>query len=172
MIVARVVPKSELASTLDSLKNWYNGYKFSNTSFSTTSSGSEKPVTLYNPQLVFVHLEHTTSDGRLASYLDEANAVHNSAVLSAVGETGLVAIHDLTNMLVAKANMPIAHIMTELSFSELFLEQEKRPKNVTWSLLYYLGIVTFCEEIQGLRAPNCAMTHLVSLGRCLGGCGH
>jgi hypothetical protein len=70
----RNFPESDLASKLDSIKRWYNGY-----TFSPTSSGSENP-TLYNPQLVFVHLTNTLSNTLSGpappSYMDEANAVH------------------------------------------------------------------------------------------------
>jgi hypothetical protein len=51
-IVSRALhhfPEDERILALKSLKMWYNGYKF-------CSSGAEIPL-LYNPQLVFVHLE-------------------------------------------------------------------------------------------------------------------
>jgi hypothetical protein len=151
----RDFPESERTSTLASLRRWYNGYMFS-----STSSGS-KNIPLYNPQLVFVHLKNTISGPAPASYIDEANAVHTSRVLSVVGETGPVTIHTLIDMLSSKAN---AHILNELSFDELMQEQEMRSKDVTWSLLYYLGIVSFFEDSgrHSLRAPNGTMVRLVS----------
>jgi hypothetical protein len=154
-IVTRALPESERASTLNSLKRWYNGYMFS-----PTLSGSENS-TLYNPQLLFVHLESTVCGQKPSSYVDEAT----DTVLSLVGETGPITIHDLIRMLSSKVN---ASIMSELSFIELMQEQEKRSKNVTWSLLHYLGIVTFCEDsdnqeegTHSLSAPNGTMTHLI-----------
>ena len=136
-IVARALldfPETERASTLDSLKCWYDGYMFS-----PTSSGSERPA-VYNPQLVFVHLENIISGRDTASCLDEANAVHTTRVLSVVDKTGPVTIGDLIDMLYSKAN---AGIMSEFSFAELMQEQNKLSKDVIWSLLYYVGIVTF-----------------------------
>ena len=165
----RGLPESELAFTLDCLKSWYNGYIFS------SILSSDETTALYNPQLVFSHLDDIIAGRPPMSYLEEANAVHTSTILSAVGETGPVTVHDLIGMLGPNANLPIAHIMTELSFDELLLEQEKRPKNATWSLLYYLGVVTFCKgstNFSRLRVPNCTMVHLVSLRTCLGGCDH
>jgi Predicted AAA-ATPase len=158
-IVKRALPESKQAHTLDSLKRWYNGYMFS-----FTSSGSEN-LTLYNPRLVFDHLQAAISDEISSSHIDEANATHTATVLSVVGETGPVAINDLINMLYSKVN---ARVLRELSFVELTREQEMRPRDVTWSLLYYLGIVTFCESagcpqgMQSLRVPNGSMVHLVS----------
>ena len=158
-IVERALPESKRASTLDSLKRWYNGYIFS-----PTSSSSEIP-TLYNPQLVFVHLQNVISDQAPPSYVDEANAVHTATVLSVVGKTGSVTISDLIDMLYSKANVSI---LNELSFLELIQEQEMRPKAVTWSLLYYLGIVTYSKDSccqvgkHILHVPNTTMVHLVS----------
>ena len=153
-IVKRALPESKQAHTLDSLKRWYNGYMFS-----FTSSGSEN-LTLYNPRLIFDHLQAAISDEISSSHIDEANATHTATVLSVVGETGPVAINDLINMLYSKVN---ARILRELSFVELMREQEMRPRDVTWSLLYYLGIVTFCENpgMQSLCVPNGTMVHLV-----------
>jgi hypothetical protein len=166
-IVERALPESKRASTLDSLKRLYNGYMFT-----FAPSGSENP-TLYNPQLVFVHLRYVISGQMLSSHLDEANAVHTATVLSVVGETGPVTIHDLIDMLYSKVD---ARILGELSFAELMREQEVRSKNVTWSLLYYLGVVTLCGNssreagTQNLCVPNSTMFHLVSPRTlCLGG---
>ena len=159
-IVERALPESERAYTLDTLKRWYDGHIFS-----PALSGSEDTA-LYNPQLVFVHLQNVVSGQSPPSYIDEATAVHTATVLSAVGETGPVTIDDLLDMLYSKAN---ARIMTELSFLELIKEPEKRSRNVTWSLLYYLGIVTFCKdlscpEMHSVCVPNKTMFHLVSPG--------
>lgn len=148
-------------STLAYLKNWHNGY-----TFSPASSGSKK-LTVYNPQLVFVHLENMAPGSTPLCHMNEANAVHTKTVLSLVGETGPVGISDLVDMLYSKAN---AHISTELSFTELMQGLDKRSEDVTWSLLYYLGIVTFCEDsdhpkdTHSLRAPNATMVQLVSPG--------
>jgi len=158
-IVSRALrdcPNSDTAGTLRDLKSWYNGYKFSSTS-------SDSEGTVYNPQLVFVHLDSIISGTTPSSYIDEANAVHNATVLSAVGETGLVTIHDLVHMISSEA---AAYIMTELSFPELMQDPEIRSEDVTWPLLYYLGIVAFSsdssEETKSLCIPNGTMRRLVS----------
>lgn len=167
-IVTRALPENERASALDSLKRWYNGYQFS-----PTLPGS-KNIRLYNPQLVFTHLRKFVSGSAPPSPIDEANAVHSAAVLSGVSEKGPVTISDLTGMLVSKTD---ASILTELSFRESMQEHETRSQNVTWSLLYYLGLVTFHKDLgprEGvyyLCAPNSTMVHLVSPGiPCLGEC--
>jgi Predicted AAA-ATPase len=176
-IVMRALPEGKRASTLDSLKRWYNGYMFSHAEY-----GSENP-TLYNPQQVFVYLRKTIS-GSAPPLYDEANAVHTAKVLSLVGETGPVTIYDLVSMLSTKVN---TSILTELSFLELMQEQEMWSSNVIWSLLYYLGVVTFCGgyklskegnaqsvpwEPYSLHVPNDGMYQRVSpwnvvLGRVL-----
>jgi hypothetical protein len=167
MRALREFSENEQKSTLASLKRWYNGYMFS-----PASSNSKEP--LYNPQLVFGHLDNITSGSTPPSFIDEANAVHTATVLSIVSETGPVTISDLIGMLSSRTG---ASILYELSFVEVLQEQETRSKNVTLSLLYYLGIVTFhkdpCSQKgrHSLCAPNSTMVHLVSPGiSCLGEC--
>jgi len=90
-----------------------------------------------------------------STYIEDANVVHTATVLSQVGEAGPVTIHDLIDMLYSKAD----HV--ELSF--LVHPQEIWPNKVTWSLLYYLGIVTFDSDCRySLRAPNCTLVYQVS----------
>jgi len=155
-IVKRALSEDKRTDTLHSLKYRHNGYRFS-----PTSSGSENP-TLYNPQLVFVHLGNAISDLAPESY----NAVHTSTVLSLVGKTGPVTISNLIDMFHEDAK---AQVLKEFSLIELMEDLETRP-NVTWSLLYYLGIVTFSKTSGYLRVPNATMNHLVSPGSRLGGC--
>lgn len=152
-------PEEVRKSTLSNLKHWYDGYMFN-----STSSSSEK-LALYNPQLVFVHLKNIISGSALQSFTEEANAIHTSTVLSVVGVDGLVTVHDLIDMLYSTAE---AEILTELSFDELMRAQNERPKDVTWSLLYYLGIVTYHHNSSAVQTgrhtlwvPNRTMFHLV-----------
>ena len=173
-IVKRALPETDVTPTLHYLKYWYNGYKFSFPGYPRDPEDPEDP-TLYNPQHVFVHLRNAINGVELPSYAIEANAVHTTAVLSAVGETGPVTIHDLIGMLYTSAQ---AKILTELSFAELTREHETRQKDVTWSFLFYLGLVTFTRYsgvgeggTHTLHTPNGSMRHLVSpemscLGRC------
>ena len=115
---------------------------------------------MYNPQLVFVHLAKTITSSSYKPHCDEANAVHSATVLSAVGETGAVTIQHLIDMLSPTTNRAQAHVFPEISYLELM--QEGRSKNMTWSLLYYLGIVTFHKDTGYLRVPNNSMACLVS----------
>jgi len=77
-----------------------------------------------------------------------------------------ITIYDLVCMLSTKAN---ANILSKLSFIELMPEQEMRSLDVTWSILYYQGVVTFCKDsdCQGegthsLRVANNDMGFTVS----------
>jgi hypothetical protein len=81
-------------------------------------------------------------------------------VLSAIGETGNVTIHHLMDMLSVKTNRARASVSSELSYLEL--TQEGRSAQATWSLLYYLGIVTHHRDSGYLRIPNVSMGRLVS----------
>ena len=157
-IVTRALPESERATALDFLKRWYNGYMFS-------PHGPDNP-TLYNPQHVFFYLQDFISGSMSLSCTDEADAVHTRKALSIVGEISPVMIYDLVGMLSTKAS---ANILTELSFVELMQEYKVLSWDMAWSLLYYLGIVTFCEAsdyqkwgAHSLRVPNDGMDHVVS----------
>ncbi|KAN0082333.1 putative AAA-ATPase domain containing protein [Elaphomyces granulatus] len=155
-IVMRALPEDKRASTLDYLKLWYNGYVFSH--------GSKSP-TMYNPQQVFTYLGHIISGLEPLTRTGEANAVHTGKILSLVGKTGAVTIYDLVSMLSTKvAN---ANVVPEFSFLELMQAQEERSSSVTWSLLYYLGVVTYCEDSKfqegshTLRVPNYDMDETI-----------
>jgi len=150
----RDLPESDPARILDSLKRWYNGYRFGLASPRSVDS------TLYNPQLVFVHLRNVISAQPPLSYIGEANAIHTATVLSAVGETGPVTIHNLLDTLFC--SKVEGKILKELSFAELTQDLKIRSSNVTWSLLYYLGVVTLHEHSGYLCVPNRSMVELVS----------
>jgi len=152
--VLRDLPESDPGSILNSLKRWYNGYRFG------PASSCAKDLTVYNPQQVFVHLRNIISGRPPLSYAEEVNAVHTSVVLSAVGETGPVTIHSLLSMLFCSEAE--GKILTEFSFAEVTQDVKIRSSNVTWSLLYYLGVVTLHERSGYLCAPNRTMVELVS----------
>ena len=142
--------KDEQTRVLNALRVCYNGYKFSR------HTGSEIPA-MYNPQLVFVHLRKMISHSVNLPYIDEANAVHSTTVLSAVSETGTVTSRHLLDILFSKQK---SLVLTELSYPELM--QESRSEDKTFSLLYYLGILTLDKDVGYLRVPNTCMQQLVS----------
>src|SRR5438552_2162348 len=69
--------KNDQEKILINLKNWYNGYKFS-----PARNDSHDIPSMYNPQLVFVHLQKMISHSEQWHHSDEANAVHSATVLS------------------------------------------------------------------------------------------
>ncbi|KIX00089.1 uncharacterized protein Z518_10226 [Rhinocladiella mackenziei CBS 650.93] len=150
----RDLPEIEPARILDSLRQWCNGYRFS------AAFSHSKDSTLYNPQLVFVYLRNIMSGQPPLFYNEEPNTVRISTVLSTVGETGPVTIRNLLEMLF-RSNVQ-GKISTELSFAELTQDPIIRPSDVTWSLLYCLGVVTFHEHLGYLRAPNRSMVELIT----------
>jgi Predicted AAA-ATPase len=157
----RDFPENERISILAFLKRWYNGYMFS-----PTLSGSEN-LLLYNPQVIYALLKKIVHGPTPLYCIGLAGTMHSATLLSIIGEPGLVTISDFIRMLYSKAN---AGILSEFSFAELMQEQNKLSKDVIWSLLYYVGIVTFCEdsdhqgETRSLRVPNATLARLVSPG--------
>jgi hypothetical protein len=113
---------------------------------------------LYNPQLVFVHVQKVLTGGSALLHLDEANATHSASAIAAVAETGPVTVHDLMELLAQRR--VASRILPELSYLELM--RGDRSAELTWSLLYYLGVVTHHQEANRLCIPNTAMQVLVS----------
>lgn len=72
------------------MKCWYNGYQFHSCDGSSPS--------LFNPQLVFNHLNSVREHDGLIHLADEANATHSGAVLTAISadENRTITVHDLS----------------------------------------------------------------------------
>jgi Predicted AAA-ATPase len=63
----------EIPNATDTLRRWYNGYRF-------CATPSEGLNSLYNPQLVFTHLRHLRDDHKEKHDFepkDEIEAIHN-----------------------------------------------------------------------------------------------
>ena len=99
----------ELLRALQEMKRGYNGYQFS-------PQGMNTPETLYNPQLVFIHLHNLLLCGSAVHPVDDANATHCDTVLKAIKTGGDVTVHDLLTLMSGNVR---ATVMTEFGVSEL-----------------------------------------------------
>jgi hypothetical protein len=91
--------------------------------------------------------------------MDEPNAIHSNTVLTAISadENRAITMHDLLELMA----QPIScRIRTYIEESELLCFD--RDAQVSWSLLYYFGIISFGQEGQtSLTLPSMAMRYLV-----------
>jgi Predicted AAA-ATPase len=141
--------ESQISLQLHNMERWYGGHRFCPNSESSLS----------NPQLVFRHLDTARAHGSAVHLLDEANSIHSNTALQAVSadDDRTLTVHDLLAMM---AGAVTCQIRTELGVSELL--RPDRHTEITWSLLYYFGIVSFTpNDRKSLKLPNVTMRHLV-----------
>jgi hypothetical protein len=137
----------DLEKHLDEMKRWFDGYRF-------FSSGVKAP-TLYNPQEVFIHLESFRANDQCVAISEEINATHSSMVLDALD--GVELLPDF--FMAAHSNRLPNLIKKSIGPRELVL---KHDEQLTRTLLYYFGVLTFNSEMNTLCLPNRTMKRLVS----------
>ncbi|KAF9368773.1 hypothetical protein BGX21_006350, partial [Mortierella sp. AD011] len=128
-----------------SMRRLYNGYFFAMSGYDDYNSD---PALLYNPHLVFHYLSDLRSEGFVAKP-EESTAVHSTTILRSISDMGEFSVNDLVELIISKSVQ--SKIKTEFGYSELLAVGKDRQ--VTWSLLFYLGILTL--GLNGsLRVPN------------------
>ncbi|KAF9079272.1 hypothetical protein BGX27_006711, partial [Mortierella sp. AM989] len=106
------------------------------------------PALLYSPHLVFHYISNFKSEGSVAKP-EESTAVHSTAILKSIANFGEFSANDLIDLILSKAVR--SKLMTEFGYSELLAVGKDRT--VTWSILFYLGILTIDPD-GNLRIPN------------------
>jgi hypothetical protein len=138
----------ELEHAVEQLKCWYNGYLFCR----------EKQVeSLYNPQLVFNHLRGLANKEVGLAPLEEINAVHMSSVLAAIPDTGEASCFE------SYLNMIASNIETAVArrFGVAEVRQRGKDASLTWTLLYFFGVLTHATDGPHLKVPNVTMINVV-----------
>jgi hypothetical protein len=130
------------------MKAWNSGYSFGH-------AQSLKISRLFNPQLVFTHLRAISLESAWLNPREDVNGMH-SILLSIITGRNITS-SDLLRVL--DGNLDVT-IMNEFGPREL--QGLGQDRNLAWSLLYYLGVVTLNDENSSLRLPNAAMRFLVS----------
>jgi hypothetical protein len=139
----------QIKGALALMKSWYNGYLFS-------PPGHLELSRLFNPQLVFTHLRAVSLRSAWLNPRTEANAAHSAFVLSVITGRGIKP-PDLIPVLTGNLEVTI---MNEFGLRELRGLDEDH--NLTWSLLYYLGVITHNDDSPSMCLPNASMRFLVS----------
>ncbi|KAG0074343.1 hypothetical protein BGZ92_003433, partial [Podila epicladia] len=135
----------EAEPLLHSIRRLYNGYCFAMTGYDESSS----PLPLvYNPHLVLHYLSNFQSEEFVAKP-EESTAVHATTILKSIADVGEFSVNDLVELIVSKSVQ--SKIKTEFGYSELL--SVGKDRETTWSLLFYLGILTLGAD-GSLRVPN------------------
>src|SRR5947209_13015322 len=128
-----------------SMRRLYGGYYFARSRY---DESNPDPALLYNPHLVFHYLSNFRTEGFVVKP-EESTAVHSTTILRSISEVGEFSMDDLIELIASKSVS--STIQTEFGFSQLLAVGKDRE--ITWSLLLYLGILTFGPD-RKLRVPN------------------
>jgi Predicted AAA-ATPase len=154
----RTIAKAYLASTHDeveldkelgTMKQRFNGHKF-------YPSGYNIDVpSLYDLQLVLTHLRTVSRKAGHVRLDEERNTTNTVSVLDAIKDDRDMNVHDLLQLL--SGNLQ-GHIMTAFGVPEI--KGIGRRADITWTLLYYFGVITRGKG-EELLIPNLTMRYLV-----------
>ncbi|KAF8950201.1 hypothetical protein BGZ46_004672, partial [Entomortierella lignicola] len=130
------------------LRRLYNGYNFAIPNIVESESDHSAANLVYNPHLVFHYISNYKSEGFVAK-LEESTSVYYSRILSSISDIGEFSAEDLVS-LVLTGSVEV-NIVMEFGYTELMMVGSERA--ITWSLLYYLGVLTI-DDRGRLRIPN------------------
>jgi hypothetical protein len=142
-----------LAEVLRQMKQWYNGHQF------CPPRDYVPPATLYNPLQVFDHLRRLRAGERALPR--DIDAIHCGSVLNSIPNDGAFSVRDLLPLLSGGVHSRIGS-----EFGARELQQVGRSESITWTLLYYYGVLTHGNTVYDLRIPNTAILHMVCIFRC------
>ncbi|KAF9423740.1 hypothetical protein BGZ76_003620 [Entomortierella beljakovae] len=131
-----------------SLRRLYNGYNFAILNVAEAKRDPLASNLIYNPHLVFHYISNYKSEGFVAKP-EESTAVYSSRILSSISDFGEFSVEDLVNLVLTDSVE--VNIVTEFGYTELMQVGSERA--ITWSLLYYHGVLTLGEHGR-LCIPN------------------
>ncbi|CAG8813368.1 41151_t:CDS:2, partial [Gigaspora margarita] len=137
--------EQEAGPIIHNMQKLYNGYFFSSSGY---NESNPQPPLLYNPHLVFHYIRKLSIHGLVANP-EESTAVHSTAILKSISDIGEFSVKDLEDLIINGSVS--SKIKAEFGFSDLL--SIGKDRTITWSLLYYLGILTRHPN-GNLRIPN------------------
>lgn len=137
--------EQEAEPIIHNMQKLYNGYFFADSGY---NKSNPQPPLLYNPHLVFYYIRKFSSYG-LVTKPEESTAVHSTTILKSISDIGEFSVKDLEDLIIdGSVN---SRIKAEFGFTDLL--SIGKDRTITWSLLYYLGILTY-DSNGNLRIPN------------------
>ncbi len=140
--------EAPLEELLDTMRTWYNGYRFSD----------EAEELVYNPTNVLYFLEHLADFGRPPKALQDQNLRADRGKLAFLARTGAGSgvIEQLT-----EGDGTVRIVELEQSFSLQDLTRIGKDRGAVASFLYYMGLLTRArDQPPRLRIPNLVVRKL------------
>jgi hypothetical protein len=146
-IVQHYLRKGELETEeiVYSMQKLYNGYFFAE--IPSDEINVEIPQ-LYNPHLVFHFISELQSNGLVAKP-EDSTANYSTTILKSIADMGEFSVIDLVDLITSGSVK--TKIVTEFGFPDLLTIGKE--KHMTFSFLFYLGILTRGSD-GNLRIPN------------------
>lgn len=130
---------------INSLRTLYNGYFFASSEY---DEFDPQPPLLYNPHLVFNYIHEFNSHGVVANP-EKSTTVRSTTILKSISNIGEFSVKDLEDLIIDR--FVESKVKTEFDLSDLL--SIGKDGTITWSLLYYLGVLTRSPN-GNLRIPN------------------
>jgi hypothetical protein len=145
----RDLAPAALDEALDTMRTWYNGYRF--------APGAGE--LLYNPTNALYFLRSLQRDGKPPDQLYDENLRTDRGKLAFLAHTaaGAGVIEQLTEG--ADGTVDVAQLEASFSLDDLTIRMEKDPDAVA-SFLYYMGLLTLTDAPFRLRIPNLVVRKL------------
>ncbi len=145
----RKLPPATVEEALDTMRTWYNGYRF-------TQDESEL---LYNPTNALYFLKNLHRYGVPPKQLHDQNLRTDRGKLAFLARTaaGAGVIEQLTEGVAGTVD--VTQLETSFSLDDLTARMEKDPDAVA-SFLYYMGLLTQTDAPFRLRIPNLVVRKL------------
>lgn len=145
----RETPGVDVEKHLGVMRDWYNGYRFS----------EDAETLVYNPTNVLYFLERFHRRGEPPKQLHDANLRTDQTKLAFLARmsAGKGVIEELTE---GKGEIRVLQLLDTFSLGELTAQLSEAPDAVA-SFLYYLGLLTLTGEPGRLRVPNLVVKKLL-----------
>jgi hypothetical protein len=152
----RSLPEGAVESALDTMRTWYNGYRFTNFPARLLPAGFEEGV--YNPINVLYFLEHLYNYQEPPETLQDENLRPDQAKLAFMARTGAGAgvIEALTE---GTGEIEVPRLVSRFSLDDLTARLAK-DRGAVASFLYYMGLLTLTGVRGRLRLPNLVIRKL------------
>ncbi len=145
----RGLPREATEEALDTMRTWYNGYRFA----------EDRDELVYNPTNALYFLKHLYLHGEPPKRLQDENLRTDRGKLAFLAHTtaGAGVIEQLTEG--ADGTVDVTELKASFSLDDLTTRMEKDPDAVA-SFLYYMGLLTLTEAPFRLRIPNLVVRKL------------
>ncbi len=150
----RELPRPAVEEALDTMRTWYNGYRFAE-----GLAAADDDALVYNPTNALYFLKHLYLRGKPPEKLHDENLRTDRGKLAFLAHTaaGAGVIEQLTEG--ASGTIDVTELQASFSLDDLTARMERDPDAVA-SFLYYMGLLTQTDAPFRLRIPNLVVRKL------------